>query len=129
MDMLADMLTRMRNGQRSGKRQVQCGASKLRAEVLRVLKEEGYIRDFEQVKGESGKAELSISLKYHQGQPVIREIQKVSKPGRRMYAGANAIDRVYGGLGVAILSTPRGVMTDVRARGTNVGGEILCRVF
>ncbi len=129
MDVIADMLTRMRNGQRKGRGEVTCVASRLRGEVLKVLKDEGYIRDFKRVDKGDGKTDFQISLKYHQGEPVIREIHRVSKPGCRLYAGAKNIKRIYGGLGIAILSTPRGVMSDARARGANVGGEILCRVF
>lgn len=129
MDVIADMLTRMRNGQRHGKKEVRCDASRLRMDILQVLRDEGYIQGFKRVDLGKGKADLRISLKYHQGQAVIREIRKVSTPGRRVYAGVRDIERVYGGLGIAILSTPLGVMSDARARGKNVGGEILCQVF
>ena len=128
-DPLGDMLTRIRNAQMRGKSTVRTPASKLRAWVLDVLKAEGYIRGYEQVTTEAGHAELEISLKYFEGAPVIRELARVSKPGRRVYAGAKALPQVRNGLGVSIVSTPKGVMTDAAARNANVGGEVLCQVF
>jgi small subunit ribosomal protein S8 len=104
-------------------------ASTLRARVLEVLKSEGYIRDFAQIDHDGGKSEIEIELKYFEGQPVIREIDRVSKPGRRVYVGAKSIPNVANGLGISILSTPKGVMADHQAREANVGGELLCRIF
>lgn len=128
-DPLGDMLTRIRNGQRAGLKQVACPASKLRASVLAVLRSAGYIRDFKEQIAEAGFSEHLIDLKYDEGQPVIRELQRVSKPGRRVYAAAKQIPRFYNGLGVTIVSTPKGVMDDQKAREENVGGELLCQVF
>ncbi len=128
-DPLGDMLTRIRNAQLRGKSTVRTPASKLRAWVLDVLKDEGYIRGYEKVQAADGHAELEISLKYFEGTPVIREIKRVSKPGRRVYAGATALPSVRQGLGVSIVSTPKGVMSDAAARTANVGGEVLCTVF
>jgi small subunit ribosomal protein S8 len=128
-DPLGDMLTRIRNGQSARKNAVRSPASKLRANVLEVLRREGYIRGYTRENGDAGKAELSIELKYHNGEPVIRELKRVSKPGRRVYAGVKELPNVYNGLGIAILSTPQGVMSDAEARQAHVGGEILCMVF
>lgn len=128
-DPLGDMLTRIRNAQMRGKSTVRTPASKLRAWVLDVLKEEGYIRGYEKVTAANGQPELEISLKYYDGMPVIREIRRVSKPGRRVYAGVKDIPSVRQGLGVSIVSTPKGVMSDAAARSANVGGEVLCTVF
>jgi small subunit ribosomal protein S8 len=128
-DPLGDMLTRIRNGHLRRKSSVNCPASKLKQSVLEVLKREGYIRDYRMEETEANKPQLVIELKYYEGEPVIREIGRISKPGRRVYAGARNMPRIYGGLGVAIVSTPRGVMTDHEARATNVGGEVLCQVF
>ena len=128
-DPLGDMLTRIRNGQKAGKATIISPASKLRASVLDVLKREGYIRGYQQGDDESGRIELRIELKYHEGHPVIREISRVSRPGRRVYSKVAELPRVYNGLGISILSTPRGVMSDNEARAANVGGEVLCRVF
>ncbi len=128
-DPLGDMLTRIRNAQMRGKSTVRTPSSKLRAWVLDVLKDEGYIRGYEKVQTAEGHAELEISLKYFEGTPVIREIQRVSKPGRRVYAGVKDIPSVRQGLGVSIVSTPKGVMSDAAARSANVGGEVLCTVF
>lgn len=132
-DPLGDMLTRIRNGQSARHRVVSSPLSKLRSNVLDVLKREGYIRGWnvnEPGAGSKGAmAELSIELKYHEGEPVIREIKRVSKPGRRVYSKIKDLPRVYNGLGIAILSTPRGVMSDNEARAANVGGEVLCQVF
>ncbi len=128
-DPLGDLLTRIRNGQRARKSSVSSPASKLRANVLEVLKREGYIRDFARQEVSPGIAELRIELKYQEGKPVIREISRVSKPGRRVYSKIKDLPKVYNGLGIAILSTPKGVMSDNEARAANLGGEILCRVF
>ena len=128
-DPLGDMLTRIRNGQRARKSQIFSPASKLRNNVLDVLKREGYIRDFSQRELRPGISEIEIQLKYHDGEPVIHEISRVSKPGRRIYSKIKDLQRVYNGLGIAILSTPRGVLSDNEARDQNVGGEILCQVF
>jgi small subunit ribosomal protein S8 len=122
------MLTRIRNAQLRRKSKVTTPASKLRANVLEVLKSEGYIRGYASV-ALDGKPEFEIELKYFDGEPVIREISRVSKPGRRVYTSVDAIPRVANGLGVTILSTPKGVMADHSAREANVGGEVLCRVF
>ena len=128
-DPLGDMLTRIRNGQRARQATVAAPASKLRANVLEVLKREGYIRGYTQEHVRPGVAELKIELKYVDGEPVIRELLRVSKPGRRIYSRVADLPRVYNGLGISILSTPRGVMSDNEARAANVGGEVLCRVF
>jgi small subunit ribosomal protein S8 len=127
-DPLGDMLTRIRNAQMRKKTKVTSPGSRLRERVLDVLQAEGYIRGYSQLE-EDGKAELEIELKYYDGQPVIREIERVSRPGRRVYASVKNIPRVSNGLGVSILSTPKGVMSDAEARDQNVGGEVLCRVF
>ena len=128
-DPLGDMLTRIRNAQLRGKSTVKTPASKLRAWVLDVLASEGYIRGYEKTTSTDGHPELEISLKYFEGTPVIREIARVSKPGRRVYASVKEIPSVRNGLGVSIVSTPKGVMTDAAARTANVGGEVLCTVF
>ena len=128
-DPLGDMLTRIRNGQRARQAVVASPASKLRANVLEVLKREGYIRGFTSEYVRTGVAEIKIELKYVDGEPVIREIARVSKPGRRIYSGIVDLPRFYSGLGIAILSTPRGVMSDNEARAAKVGGEVLCQVF
>ena len=128
-DPLGDMLTRIRNGQRAGKSTITSPNSKLRANVLDVLKREGFIRDFSKREVRPGISEIEIELKYHEGDPVIREISRVSTPGRRVYSGIKDLGRVYDGLGISILSTPRGVLSDSEAREQNVGGEVLCQVF
>jgi small subunit ribosomal protein S8 len=128
-DPIGDMLTRIRNAQMRGKSTVKTPASKLRAWVLDVLLAEGYIRGYERGTDERGHPELEISLKYHDGRPVIRELSRVSKPGRRVYAGATELPSVRNGLGVSVVSTPKGVMSDAAARAANVGGEVLCRVY
>ena len=128
-DPLGDMLTRIRNASMRHRSTVRTPASKLRGWVLDVLKDEGYIRGYEKVDGERGLPEFEISLKYFDGQPAIRELRRFSTPGRRAYSGAKALPSVRNGLGVAIVSTNRGVMTDARARSENVGGEVLCTVF
>ena len=127
-DPLGDMLTRIRNAQMRKKSKVTTPGSRLRERVLDVLQSEGYIRGYSQL-DQNGKAEFEIELKYYDGQPVIREIERVSRPGRRVYASVKNIPRVSNGLGVSILSTPKGVMSDAEARDQNVGGEVLCRVF
>lgn len=128
-DPLGDMLTRIRNAQLRRRDVVRTPASSLRAHVLDVLKAEGFIRGYNSVTTENGLTEYDIELKYSENQPVIRELQRVSKPGRRVYASVKNIPVVGNGLGVAILSTPKGVMADHQARAENVGGEVLCRVF
>jgi small subunit ribosomal protein S8 len=128
-DPLGDMLTRIRNAQLRNKSKVSTPGSKLRVNVLDVLKAEGYIRGYATVEHKGGRSELEIELKYFEGEPVIREIARVSKPGRRVYASVKNLPRINNGLGVAILSTPKGVMADHAARDANVGGEILCTVF
>ena len=128
-DPLGDMLTRIRNAQMRGKSSVSTPASKLRRWVLDVLKDEGYIRGYSETKIVNGASELEIELKYYEGQPVIQEIQRVSKPGRRVYSSVKTMPIVRNGLGISIVSTPKGVMSDNAARENNVGGEILCRVF
>ncbi|MBE0414256.1 30S ribosomal protein S8 [Yoonia sp.] len=128
-DPIGDMLTRIRNGQMRGKASVETPASKLRAWVLDVLADEGYIRGYEKKDGKDGHPAFKIELKYYEGAPVIREVKRVSKPGRRVYMAANDLPSVRQGLGVSIVSTPKGVMSDANARNANVGGEVLCTVF
>lgn len=128
-DPLGDMLTRIRNAQMRGKSTVLSPASKLRAWVLDVLIDEGYIRGYERTADANGHPALEISLKYYEGTPVIRELKRVSKPGRRVYMGVDEIPQVRQGLGVSIVSTSKGVMSDANARQANVGGEVLCTVF
>jgi small subunit ribosomal protein S8 len=128
-DPLGDMLTRIRNAQMRGKSTVITPASKLRAWVLDVLVGEGYIRGYEKTTGADGHPAIEISLKYFDGTPVIRELKRVSKPGRRVYASVKEIPSVRNGLGLSIVSTPKGVMSDAAARTANVGGEVLCTVF
>ncbi|HZS64692.1 MAG TPA: 30S ribosomal protein S8 [Xanthobacteraceae bacterium] len=128
-DPLGDMFTRIRNAQMRNKSKVSTPGSRLRQSVLEVLKTEGYIRGYTEVEHAGGRSELEIELKYFDGEPVIREIARVSKPGRRVYASVKALPRINNGLGVSILSTPKGVMADHAARDANVGGEILCKVF
>lgn len=128
-DPLGDMLTRIRNSLLRGKSSVRTPASKLRGWVLDVLVEEGYIRSYERADTANGQGEFVISLKYFEGAPAIRELKRVSTPGRRVYSGAAKIDEVRQGLGVSIVSTPRGVMSDAHARAAKVGGEVLCTVF
>ena len=127
-DPLGDMLTRIRNAQLRNKSKVSTPASSLRQRVLDVLQSEGYIRGYSSIEQE-GRSEFEIELKYFDGHPVIREIVRVSRPGRRVYVSVDSIPRIANGLGVAILSTPKGVMSDSDARAQNVGGEILCQVF
>jgi small subunit ribosomal protein S8 len=128
-DPLGDMISRIRNGQMARKTSVTAPASRLRANVLDVLKREGYIRGYSQQNVRPGLDEITIELKYHEGQPVIRSIDRVSTPGRRVYSKIKDLPRVSNGLGISILSTPRGVMSDSEARAANVGGEVLCQVF
>jgi small subunit ribosomal protein S8 len=128
-DPLGDMLTRIRNAQMRRKNKVSTPGSRLRQHVLEVLKDEGYIRGFSTTDYGNGRTEFEIELKYHDGLPVIREIERVSKPGRRVYSAVTAMPRVANGLGITIVSTPKGVMADHSAREQNVGGEVLCRVF
>ena len=128
-DPIGDMIARIRNAQMRNKPKVSMPGSKQRERVLEVLKAEGYIRGFAAVKHDSGRDELEVELKYFDGTPVIREIERVSKPGRRVYASVKALPRINNGLGISILSTPKGVMADHAAREANVGGEILFTVF
>ena len=128
-DPLGDMLTRIRNGQRAHMAAVDSPASKLRANVLEVLKREGYIRGYTSREVKPGVSTLRIELKYYEGEPVIKHVSRVSKPGRRVYSKIADLDRVFNGLGISILSTPRGVMSDNEARAANVGGEVLCQVW
>ena len=128
-DPVSDLLTRIRNGQRARKTAISSPASKLRSRVLDVLKREGYIRGYNLNQLEKGFSEIEIELKYFEGDPVIRNIKRVSKPGRRVYSGIKDLIHVHNGLGIAILSTPRGVLSDAEAREQNVGGEVLCQVF
>lgn len=128
-DPLGDLLTRIRNAQHRRMDTVSSPASNLRENVLEVLKKEGYIRGYSRSEVSPGISELQIELKYHDGSPVIREIKRVSKPGRRVYSKIKDLHRPYSGLGIAVLSTPRGVLSDNDARALNVGGEVLCQVF
>ena len=128
-DPIGDMLTRIRNSQMRGKSTVSTPASKLRAWVLDVLADEGYIRGYEKGTDVNGHPTLEISLKYYEGTPVIRELKRVSKPGRRVYMSVSEIPQVRQGMGVSIVSTSKGVMSDASARSQNIGGEVLCTVF
>ena len=128
-DPIGDMIARIRNAQMRNKSKVAMPASKQRERVAEVLKSEGFIRGYASVAHANGRSELEIELKYFDGEPVIREIARVSKPGRRVYASVKALPRINNGLGVAIVSTPKGVMADHDARDANVGGEIICTVF
>ncbi|MGD9982516.1 MAG: 30S ribosomal protein S8 [Reyranellaceae bacterium] len=128
-DPLGDMLTRIRNGQMAGLDTISMPASRLRTNVLDVLQREGYIRGYFEEELRVGIRELRVELKYDNGRPVIKEINRVSRPGRRIYAKIADLPRVYNGLGISILSTPRGVLSDTEARTANVGGEVLCKVF
>ncbi|VAV97758.1 SSU ribosomal protein S8p (S15Ae) [hydrothermal vent metagenome] len=127
-DPLADMLTRIRNGQRVNKETVSSPASNMRQRVLDVLEREGFIRGYNRDEN-SGKPQINIELKYHEGSPVIREIKRVSKPGLRVYSSVADLPRIRNGLGISIVSTPKGVLSDSEARAQNVGGEIICTVF
>ena len=126
-DPIADLLTRIRNAQMVSKTTVSLPSSKVKIAIAQVLKDEGYIEDF-RVKNEGGKTELEIALKYYAGRPVIERIERVSRPGLRVYKGHDALPQVLNGLGVAIVTTPKGVMTDRKARASGVGGEVLCYV-
>ena len=128
-DPLGDMLTRIRNGQKARKMTIVSPASKLRANVLEVLKQEGYIRDYSQEKIAEGMEQLKIELKYYENKPVIQAVDRVSKPGRRVYAKIKDLKPINNGLGVVVLSTPKGVLSDGKARELNVGGEVLCSIF
>ena len=128
-DPVADLLTRIRNGQMAKKDSVVAPGSRIRVNVLGVLVREGYIRGFERYNIRTGIDEIKIELKYYEGQPVIREINRISRPGCRVYSKIRDLPRVYNGLGISILSTPRGIMSDSEAREANVGGEVLCQVF
>ena len=128
-DTLGDMLTRIRNGQTTNKKVVDAPASRFRKNVLEVLKREGFIRNFEEKEIKPGINFFEIELKYYNGKPVISEIKRVSKPGRRVYSSIKNLQKTYNGLGISILSTPRGVMSDNEAREANVGGEVLCTIY
>ena len=128
-DTLGDMLTRIRNGQTTNKKVVDAPASRFRKNVLEVLKREGFIRNFEEKQMKPGINFFEIELKYYNGKPVISEIKRVSKPGRRVYSSIKNLQKTYNGLGISILSTPRGVMSDNEAREANVGGEVLCTIY
>ena len=128
-DPIGDMFSRIRNGQMRSLNSIDIPSSNFRKNILKILKEEGYIKDYYIEKSENNKIKLKINLKYYEGDPVIKEIKRISKPGRRVYSRANSIPRVMNGLGLAILSTPQGVMTDAEAKKKNIGGEIICKVF
>tara|TARA_B100000963_G_scaffold272570_1_gene240768 strand:- start:778 stop:1176 length:399 start_codon:yes stop_codon:yes gene_type:complete len=128
-DPIGDMFSRIRNGQMRSLNSVDIPSSNFRQNILKILKDEGYINDYYIEKTEKNKISLKINLKYYEGDPVIKEIKRISKPGRRVYSRANSIPKVMNGLGLAIISTPKGVMSDTEARKNNVGGEIICRVF
>ena len=128
-DPIGDMFSRIRNGQMRSLNSIDIPSSNFRQNILKILKNEGYIKDYYIEKTENNKSNLKINLKYYEGNPVIKEIKRISKPGRRVYSRANSIPRVMNGLGLAILSTPKGVMTDTEARKNNIGGEIICRIF
>ena len=128
-DPLGDLLTRIRNGQQANKRTIKAPGSRLHCNVLDALKREGYIRNYELQELRKGVREVDIELKYAEGTPVIQEISRISTPGRRVYSKIKELPRVYNGLGITILSTPQGVLSDAEARAANVGGEVLCRVF
>ena len=128
-DSLSDMLARIKNAHRANKSYTSCFSSKLNNNVLSVLKDEGYIRDFNDIEIREGINNIKIELKYHNGNPVIKRIKRISKPGIRVYSKIKELPKPYGGLGISIISTPKGVMSDQKARDNNVGGEILCEVF
>jgi len=128
-DSLSDMLARIKNAHQAKKSFASCFKSKLNINVLSVLKEEGYIRDYKDIEHRKGINSIQIDLKYHNGAPVIKKIKRISKPGIRVYSKINNLSKPYGGLGISIISTPKGVMSDQQARKNNVGGEILCEVF
>ena len=128
-DPIGDMFSRIRNGQMRSLNSIDIPSSNFRKNILKILKEEGFIKDYYIEKSENNKINLKINLKYYEGDPVIKEIKRISKPGRRVYSRATSSPKVMNGLGLAILSTPKGVMSDAEARKNNVGGEIICRVF
>ena len=128
-DPIGDMLTRIRNGQQRLKTKVEMPSSSLRLKILEVLKIEGFIMSYHIEKKESNKISLIVDLKYYEGNPVIKDIKRISKPGRRVYSRATSIPRIQNGLGLAIISTNRGVMSDIEARKNNIGGEVICKVF
>lgn len=128
-DPLGDMLTRIRNGQSANMPVINCPHSNLRASVCAVLQDEGFIRGFKVVDTQNNKKDLEIELKYDEGQPVIKELKRVSKPGRRIYSKIKDLQPFYNGLGIAVISTPQGVMADHKARNENIGGEVLCQVY
>jgi small subunit ribosomal protein S8 len=128
-DPIGDMFTRIRNGQMRSLTSVNIPSSNFRRNILEILKIEGFIKDYYIEKSENNKINLKVNLKYYEGNPVIKEIKRISKPGRRVYSRATSIPRVMNGLGLAIISTPKGVMSDTEARKNNIGGEIICRVF
>ena len=128
-DTLSDMLARIKNAHKANKTFTSCYKSKLNTNVLSVLKDEGYIRDFQDIELRKGISNIKIDLKYYNGTPVIKNIKRISKPGIRVYSKITDLPKIYGGLGITILSTPKGVMSDNQARINNVGGEILCEVF
>mgnify|MGYP000983225031 CR=1 FL=1 len=128
-DSLSDMLARIKNAHKAKKVFTSCYKSKLNLNVLMVLKDEGYIRDFKDIELRKGISNIKIDLKYYNGSPVIKKIKRISKPGIRVYSKINDLPKSYGGLGISILSTPKGVMSDQKARDNNVGGEVLCEVF
>ena len=129
MDPIGDMLTRIRNGQQRLKANVEMPSSSLRVNILEVLKAEGFISSYHIEKKENNKISLIVDLKYYEGNPVIKDIKRISKPGRRVYSSATSIPRIQNGLGLAIISTNKGVMSDIEARKNNIGGEVICRVF
>tara|TARA_Y100000816_G_scaffold51294_1_gene32800 strand:- start:210 stop:608 length:399 start_codon:yes stop_codon:yes gene_type:complete len=129
MDPIGDMFTRIRNGQMRSLTKVEIPSSNFRLKILEVLKNEGYILNYFLEKKDNNKKTLTVDLKYNEGIPVIKEIKRVSKPGRRVYSSALSIPRIQNGLGLAIISTPKGVMSDMDARKNNIGGEIICKVF
>jgi len=128
-DPIGDMFSRIRNAQMRSLNSIDIPSSNFRKNILKILKNEGYIKDYYIEKSENNKIKLKINLKYYEGDPVIKEIKRISKPGRRVYSRANSIPKVMNGLGLAILSTPKGVMSDAEAKENNVGGEVICRVF
>ena len=129
MDPIGDMFTRIRNGQMRSLNNIKVPASKFRLKILEVLKSEGYINNFLIENSKNNKKDLKVNLKYFEGSPVIKELKRVSKPGRRVYSRASSIPKIQNGLGLAILSTSKGIMSDTEARKKNIGGEIICRVF
>ena len=129
VDPIGDMFTRIRNGQMRNLNSVSIPASKFRSKILEILKTEGYISSFFLESSENNKKVIKVNLKYYDGTPVIKEIKRISKPGRRVYSRATSIPKIQNGLGMAIISTSQGVMSDIQARKNNIGGEIICRIF